>query len=134
MIILPYEEVELSEVMSIDQKRISAEAYTSNEVVGVNLAFNQAEQEEGSELLLMQNSPNPWSEQTEITYYLPQASPAVLSVFDISGRVIYSEEREANQGLNSIILDKEDLNVQGVLYYELVTDNGRKIQKMILME
>ena len=134
LIILPYEEVELSEVMSIDQKRISAEAYASNEVVGVNLAFNQAEQEEGSELLLMQNSPNPWSEQTEITYYLPQASSAVLSVFDISGRVIYSEEREANQGLNSIILDKEDLNVQGVLYYELVTDNGRKIQKMILME
>ena len=85
-------------------------------------------------MILMQNSPNPWSENTEITYYLPQAIPATLSIYDISGRLVYKEEKIGSQGLNTVMLDKESLNAQGILYYELVTENGRKIQKMILME
>ena len=132
IVVLPFEAVSLSSVLSINEKRIMAEAYSDQAAIDLNLTFYNIE--ETTEMILMQNSPNPWSENTEITYYLPQAIPATLSIYDISGRLVYKEEKIGSQGLNTVMLDKESLNAQGILYYELVTENGRKIQKMILME
>ena len=133
LVLLPYEASALSSVMSVNESRIAAEAYSDTRVDKMTLTFSD-NNEVPNELLLMQNSPNPWSEQTEINYYLPQASPTTLSVYDISGRLVFKVEREGVKGLNSVRLDKDDLNTQGVLYYELVTENGRKIEKMILMD
>jgi len=86
------------------------------------------------EIVLYQNRPNPWSETTEISYYLPAAKDIILSVYDINGKLIYQEQKIGEKGLNIVSFSRADLDMSGVLYYELVADNYRAIEKMILID
>ena len=37
---------------------------------------------------LSQNYPNPFNAMTTITYDLPEASPVIISIYDLSGRTV----------------------------------------------
>ncbi|MBK9720932.1 MAG: T9SS type A sorting domain-containing protein [Saprospiraceae bacterium] len=83
---------------------------------------------------LYQNTPNPFSKQTMINYRLPEASPVKLSVYDLSGKVLRVYEFVGQKGLNSMRLDRSDLNVSGVLYYQLDAANHTATKQMILLD
>ncbi|MGB3085386.1 MAG: T9SS type A sorting domain-containing protein [Saprospiraceae bacterium] len=83
---------------------------------------------------LYQNTPNPFSKQTIINYRLPEASPVKLSVYDMSGKVLRVYEFVGQKGLNSTRLDRSDLNVSGVLYYQLDAANHTATKQMILLD
>ena len=134
ILILPYEDAYLSDLVSLSHSRIPSEAYSDIEVREVELTVDRFSGEEGSEVILFNNNPNPWTDFTEITYYLPEASPTVLSIFDVSGRLVYMEEKIGQQGMNTVLLSKENLQSKGVLYYELLTDKAQQTHKMILID
>ena len=126
---------QLSETLEITSKVTRAEAYADNSQLDVSLEFNS---EEGTTLVggafdLYQNQPNPVVNSTTIAFNLPTATNATLTISDISGRTLKVINQDFAQGYNEISLEKEELNVSGILYYRLDTPNHTATKKMILI-
>jgi hypothetical protein len=124
-------DAQLSELLSVSSRFTAAEAYNLNgELLDVNLAFNGSVATPG--FALYQNVPNPFNGETMIGFDLPEASTAVLTVFDMSGKVVTVMEGAFEKGYNQIAL--QNLNATGVLYYTLETANNTATRKMVRMD
>ena len=86
------------------------------------------------ELRLLQNNPNPFSESTDVSFYLPSAADATINLLDLSGKLIYSMEGSFNKGLNQVNIKSEAINGQGLIYYQLDTEFGTETKKMLLIK
>ena len=126
-------DAQLSNALSLNRV-VSAEAYNqNNEQLNVALKFNGAEvAAQGFEL--KQNTPNPFNAETVISFNLPKAAAATLTVSDVTGRVIKSVRADYAKGFNQITLKAADLNATGVLYYTLEADDFTATKKMIIVE
>jgi hypothetical protein len=110
-----------------------AEAYTNTEeVLDVKLRIGSDAAQQ--EFALYQNEPNPWTGSTRISFDLPEAGKVKLSLFDATGKQVKVIEGEFGAGAQSIVLQKKDVPVQGVLYYRLDCGNYSATKKMIRLE
>jgi hypothetical protein len=80
---------------------------------------------------LYQNSPNPFVNKTFVGFHLPEATSATLSVYDETGRVLYTTTGDFAKGYNAIALDRANLRANGMLYYKLETTTDSATKKMI---
>jgi hypothetical protein len=80
-------------------------------------------------LQLLQNRPNPFNGETTIGFVLPENCEAQLRVFDVSGRVLFSQKKNYAAGRQEETLELVGAN--GVLWYELVTPFGILTKKMV---
>ncbi len=123
----------LSDVLSISSRYTAAEAYNNKlDLLDVNLRFDEATSV-ASEFRLLQNTPNPFRDETAISFVLPTASSATLTIFDVSGRAIQVITNNYEVGHNTISLNKSDLT-EGVFYYKLETPNYTATKKMIMIK
>lgn len=124
----------LSEALSLDSKLINAEAYTKNlDYFDVLLQFNKA-RISITPFELFQNQPNPFADNTTISFYLPESGYAELKIFDLAGKEIKTIRDHFAKGFNSVILDRGELMSSGVLYYQLNSSFGSATKKMIFIE
>jgi hypothetical protein len=121
----------LSEMLGVSSRITKAEAYSlSGERMDVALRFN-GQTIAGVGFELYQNEPNPFVSKTAIGFHLPEAAEATLTVYDETGRVLYTQTGDFNQGYNSIVLDKALANYNGLLYYQLESAGNSATRKMI---
>jgi uncharacterized repeat protein (TIGR01451 family) len=80
---------------------------------------------------LIGNTPNPWNQNTEIKFLIPENGDVSIRVRDITGRVIYTAKEFMNKGENSIILHAEQLNGSGILLYDITFGKEVKTMKML---
>ncbi|MCE7923785.1 MAG: T9SS C-terminal target domain-containing protein [Haliscomenobacteraceae bacterium CHB4] len=80
---------------------------------------------------LYQNQPNPWSEQTLVPFYTPDAATATLTVYDAMGRVHHTATGEFPKGDNVFALDKKVADADGMLYYRVETPTASATMKMV---
>jgi len=80
---------------------------------------------------LYQNRPNPFEDVTEITFNLTEAAAAKLIIYDINGRVLYTQTAHYEQGTHTIGIEKSALGARGVFYYQVETEKGSATRKMI---
>ncbi len=85
-------------------------------------------------LQLFQNQPNPFSDQTSISFYLPEGGKATLSIYDVSGKLLKEIRGEYSQGMNVEEISRSDLQGAGMLYYKLSTATETATQRMILLD
>ena len=85
-----------------------------------------------NEFRLYQNSPNPFTSRTSISFSLPEACTAEWQITDMSGRVVLSLKREYAAGDNVELFDLSGYN--GVYWYSLRTSFGVKTRKMVITE
>ncbi len=83
---------------------------------------------------LMQNKPNPFHELTQIEFVLPQAADAVISITDITGKVVKSIKGYFNKGTNTVSVSSQELGATGVFMYKVESGSFTDIKKMILLE
>ncbi len=83
---------------------------------------------------LYQNSPNPFAKETVISYRLPQAGAAKLSIYDVTGKVLRVFELNGVKGMNTVKVQKSELNATGVLYYQLDAADHTATKRMIVIE
>jgi hypothetical protein len=122
---------DIQNVISFNSSVIKSEAYNSAlEVMGVELNFRNAV----NEFALYQNTPNPFSEYTDINFTLPEDTKGTLKINDLSGKVVMIQEGDFVKGLNTIRINKSDLKTSGVLYYRLETEGNTATRKMILIK
>jgi hypothetical protein len=124
-------DAQLSNALSLNRV-VGAEAYNSNnDQLDLALKFNVAAVATGFEL--KQNKPNPFNGETVISFNLPKATAATLTISDVTGRILKSVRATYAKGLNQLTLKASDLNASGVLYYTLEADDFTATKKMIVV-
>ena len=119
--------------MNMSSSRTSLEAYTENEIMNISLE-NRENINGDLEISLLQNRPNPWSNSTEIVFYLPETTETTIKVYDIRGSLLFKQTAHYNNGMNYLTINNSDLNATGVMTYELTTDRQTIRKKMLLIE
>ena len=121
----------ISNSISINSRYTTSEAYTiDHEVMGVELKFTGTNQE----FTLFQNQPNPFDNQTIISFNLPEASKATLSIIDMSGKVVKEVSGNYFKGYNEVMIRRSDLPTMGVYHYQLRSETHTASKKLIVLE
>ena len=126
----------LSDVLRIEKDGMSPEMYSESlESIGLNLEYVPGTNMSYGEYMLLQNSPNPFSESTSIDFVLPERGQALLSIFDINGKLLKAYSGEYDKGLNTLILSKKELGIAaGVLIFTLESGDYFEKREMIVID
>ncbi|KAB2842397.1 MAG: cellulase family glycosylhydrolase, partial [Melioribacteraceae bacterium] len=84
---------------------------------------------------LEQNTPNPFNNSTVIRYSIPEDSIVNLSVYSVTGEIIYNIFNESQRaGTYSVNWDTDNIN-SGVYFYRLSTSSGfERTRKAVLLK
>ena len=130
----------LGDVLHISQKDMEASAWHTDyrpepvELVYAPVTETQQRGELAAGVVgfeLYQNEPNPFADKTTIAFQLPTAATATLTVYDESGRVVFTQKSDYAKGYNAIVLDRSLLKTSGVMYYTLETPTDSATKKMV---
>ncbi|PHI18452.1 hypothetical protein CEQ90_17715, partial [Lewinellaceae bacterium SD302] len=121
----------LSEVLSLTDRITPTEAYpVEGGVADLGLSFTSAATMVNE---LLQNRPNPFGVQTQVTFRLAKAGTATLLVQNQNGQLLRSYEIDAAAGLNTQTITRQELgNASGVLTYTIIAEGFTATRKMIL--
>ncbi len=121
----------ISQSIEVNSSITNAEAYNDNvEVMHVNLRFGN----DISGFALYQNTPNPFTNSTDISFTLPQAGNATLTFFDVTGKRLSTINNYYEAGFNTVSISKDQLSSAGVIYYTLETSNNSSTMKMVVLK
>jgi hypothetical protein len=81
-------------------------------------------------LALHQNHPNPFSQETIVSFDLSETNKAVLTVFDINGRQVFTSNQGFKTGYNEVILHKSIFQTSGTYFYRLTTDKAATVKRL----
>ncbi|MBP7821385.1 MAG: T9SS type A sorting domain-containing protein [Saprospiraceae bacterium] len=137
-------DITLSNEVSLSAKLTPSEAYVEDEnevdntsIIDVAWAFRQGENQvlTLASAELFQNKPNPFKDETSISFWLPNASNSKLIIYDATGKVVKEVVGEYSKGYHEVKIAKSELaNASGILYYQLETDSKTITKKMIAIE
>jgi hypothetical protein len=82
---------------------------------------------------LYQNVPNPFTASTVIGFELPGTEDVRLTIFDVTGKVLKVLEGHFERGYHEFVVTGEELNVEGVLYYQLTAGTFSSTRKMLMV-
>jgi hypothetical protein len=123
----------LSSMIAVSNRITKAEGYTENgERLEVAFRFD-GNTVAGAGFELLQNVPNPASDLTQISFHLPEAADATLTISNVEGRIVKTINGAFNKGLNTISLDATELE-SGILFYQLDTPTHSASKKMVVVK
>ena len=123
----------LSETLDIGSEILKSEGYTNDlGLKEVQLKFIQSEIKE-NRFVLHQNVPNPFEVTTRISFELPEDSEATISIYDLTGRRVYTMSGQFVRGYNEVELHKDDIKGSGILFYEIMNNELKATRKMLLL-
>ena len=128
----------LEEVFQINRNRSIAQAFRyTGEARALQFEFEEAdlktEVEPLANLQLLANSPNPFRKQTQIRYYLPDSDGVMISLTDLTGKVLLREERRQTIGWQEKTIDAEVLGLAAGLYiFHLQTQHEQAAIKLLV--
>ncbi|MFT4665309.1 MAG: hypothetical protein ACI8YQ_000803 [Polaribacter sp.] len=131
--------VKLSEALQLTSRYTAAEAYADKSgeatLLDVRVDFYENNTPTISTVFeLHQNRPNPFKDETVIGFDLPNGGAATLTIYDLSGRILMQMKDSYSKGYNEVSIQRNDLPVTGVLYYELSTGQHTALRKMTIVE
>ena len=125
-------------IISLHRAKLSPEIYTNegNQVLtqGVKIESRNVDATQTDKFELFQNVPNPFNTSTIIGFNLPTAEQVTLKIYDLTGKQVYQTKGQYAKGYNTINLEVSTLNLNGVLYYQLDTENYSATRKMIVIK
>lgn len=128
--IIPQKDGLLSDFITILDQPIQTEAYdTDGKVMPLQLLFRKAPEEAGK-LEVYQNSPNPFVETTDISYFLPKEGQVTLTLTNEEGQVLKVLKNIGQKGFNAFTIAGSDVS-KGLIYYKLETEFGTETKKML---
>ena len=122
----------LQEALRIEENMIRPEAYFDGKVG--ELVLLPVDDDQALDVVLYQNTPNPWSESTSIKFYLSSDQNIVLNIFDVHGSLIRNDNISGIRGMNEVTIHNSEISATGVLYYELLTNDHKFSKKMLLLK
>jgi hypothetical protein len=92
---------------------------------------NSSKESVTQDFVLFQNSPNPFTEITYISFNLQNNTQARLSIYDNSGKVVFQQNRDFNAGLNKIPVSRDLFQSSGSYFYTLETKKAIATRQLI---
>jgi len=125
---------DLSDVMPTE-KGLASELYMNDnlEVVELKIEKRDADVDLPS-FSVVQNRPNPWSLFTQVEVVMTEANDVTIKVFDVNGRLVYTNTESLNIGVNTIQMDNDEVSGSGVYFYEISTNKQSAQYKMIKLK
>ncbi len=127
---------ELSKMISATSRITKAEGYAadgSRNEIAFRFNGQNGSVVAGAGFDLLQNTPNPVASTTKITFNLPEAANATLTISNVEGRVIKTISNNFAKGINTVSLNRAELEA-GVLFYQLDANGNTATKKMIVVE
>ncbi len=127
------------EALWLSEEGMRAEAYQTTSANGAiqvlqpRLEFGEIISIADRPFTLFPNRPNPFRDETLVSFYLPKASNLVLSIYDPTGRLIQQFSGEYAAGYHERPIYREDLENEGLFIVRLETPQNIATQKMILL-
>ena len=118
--------------LTINSDVLTAEIYDEYATV-YDLNVITRNNENGGEFALMQNVPNPFSDDTEIRFYNPNSGNVTMTLTNLQGRTVNTITKYFDQGNHTINLSAADLPA-GVLYYSMESGASRETMRMIVVK
>lgn len=119
---------QLADGISLETEFLPAEIYIENEVIlpiGIKIEKEIALQD----FKAYDNFPNPFSNSTNLPFYLPKNSEVNLAVFNTNGQLIYQKNQTFPAGMHSFKIENV-LQEAGIYFYQLKSDLGTVTRKM----
>ena len=111
----------LSEALSLTSKKLVPEAYvmpaSGPEQRHLFVLGFDTQQENGA--AFFPPRPNPFNIETTFGFLLRQPGALALEVFDVSGKMVFSQNTELGAGHQSLVLRAADLPGGGVFFYRI---------------
>jgi hypothetical protein len=124
---------QLSGSVRVSSAVTTAEAYTlGGETRGVTLEVRSTDVT--SSYALYQNNPNPFAGETVISFALPKAMEASVTIYDVTGKVLKLIEVDGAKGYNEVVVRSGELQASGVLYYQLDTEDFTATKRMVVIK
>ncbi len=119
---------DMEDITVVEDSRFTTESYIKgDEVAQVQLLIT----EENQSFAVGQNRPNPWTDVTGIDFYIPEAGEVEMGIYDVSGRVIYLNQKQFSKGENSWSIDKDIVKDKGVYIYKMKYADQVTVSRMI---
>ncbi len=107
--------------------------HTTTGGTGIEESVGFAE-EPFTDVILAQNSPNPFSNMTSISFSLPQSAHVKLAVYDLIGQEVETlVDREMSAGHHNITFSGKNLP-NGVYFYRLNTGTATRTKMCVLLK
>ncbi len=132
-----YANANLSDLLMLSSRVTAAEAYTlDGDILGLDLTFLEGSNEETENAAneLFQNRPNPFSDETIIPFQIEKDGTVNMTVFDLTGRIVFSKTGNYSSGYNEILVGKSELGITGVMYYQIEVNGWTQTRKMVLSD
>jgi hypothetical protein len=122
----------LKQMLQLNTKALMAECYNEDlERQNVSFVFNVREHEKPT-YTISQNNPNPFKDDTQITFTFPQAADGTFTITDLNGRVVYTKSEHWDAGEQHITVNKSDIGTSGIYFYRIQTSDVSLVKKMIV--
>jgi hypothetical protein len=121
----------LSETISLARRYLNGEAYEENGAkleVGLSFLPNAILEKKSA---LIDNFPNPFHDQTQIRFFLPEPGEVRLTLRDANGKTWLQTRIAGVKDWNQIVVKPEANWPSGILYYTLETPFFNETSKMI---
>ena len=97
------------------------------------------DREPSNQIELVQNFPNPFNPTTTMSFFLPEKTRAVLSIYDVEGRLVITlVDDTSDEGLREVVWDGKDANGSqvgsGVYFYRLKAGSQTLTKTMVLLK
>ena len=127
----PNRTLRVSELLEIDQRHQSSSFTSEGVTKRVRLKAKTQETKVANNIILKQNTPNPFSDYTDIDFYLDMNENCTFSIHDMTGQVIYQQKDNFNLGWNSLRFTPEQI-APGVYIYSISQGQEKQIKKMVI--
>ncbi len=124
---------QLSSTVRITSDITSAEMYLSNEQTFIPaLSFSASNIDLRDRPILC--APNPWKNETIISFFLNDPSDVQLEIMDINGVVLTSYSNKCVAGHQSMVVLGEDLSGSGLYFYKITSKEFDSTGRMLLLD
>ncbi|MDI6803321.1 MAG: PQQ-binding-like beta-propeller repeat protein [Bacteroidota bacterium] len=136
---IPVNRAKICFVNAVDTNRqfISLSDSSGNYIITITGVEN--DDKEITDFKLYQNYPNPFSEQTTITYQIKQQSPVLISIYNILGQRVKTFQQEfTGQNIGQVQWDGKDglgrKVANGIYFYSVSIRDKRQVRKMLFID
>ena len=132
------ENLNTAKIFDIDENLLKSEAYDNElDILNVKVLTRNSSSLNNSifnHVKMEQNEPNPWMTNTSIIVNSESNGEGVFRVMNSTGKIIFTKMVTIEKGENELMLSKDEILAQGILYYELEFEDIRILKKMVIIK
>ncbi len=122
-------------IFQLSDQLTLAEAYRDELAANLRIdyKFMVEKEQRNTDFIVYQNSPNPFTTQSKIAFYLPETGPITLRIFNCNGKILCNKNYILEQGYQEVFIHRDEIGDTGVLYYNLSNGKIDQTKKMIVL-